>query len=73
MTIFVRNYLKSNKKKTDLPLSKIKKIYGIGNLMKKGSYYGLMMSGIYIGGLILIGYYCIPINVLNKYIELQAA
>ena len=37
-------------------MSKIKRKYGFDKVLKKGSLYGLLMGGLYIGGLIAVGY-----------------
>lgn len=75
MNRYVRHFVISRRKSTKTKLSKtqIKKRFGFDKVLKKGSVYGLMMGGLYISGLLLIGYYVLPLSTFRKYCELQAA
>ena len=70
MNKYVRNFVATRKAaaiKTSLSAPQIRRKYGFDKVMKKGSIYGLMMGGLYISGLMLVGYYTLSVQTYKKY------
>ena len=69
MNLYVRRFVMSRKKspvKQQKSMQTIKRQYSFGNALKKGSMYGVMMGGLYIGGLSLLVNNLMPLSAFKK-------
>lgn len=45
----------------------------IKNIVKIGSFYGCVMTGVYVVGVVISGYFLVPISIFHKHSEIQEA